>query len=377
MRILGVIGAGVCLASSFLFGPVRGAEAPPLDEQTRIQIEALDRLKGMDLEANPALKNAVLKVVAKVRDRAEFVELVRDFELKGQSDALLEYALKHPAESAGVEAFRLAYAEAGPSKIPTLLQSTNAVAAVQLMGASGDRALLAQLGELIPGTTAPVTVRKAAVSALAHHQEGARLLLDLAREDKLPADVRLTASSELNLTPWPDIKKQAAEVLPLPQTQGAEPLPPVTELVKLKGDPKRGEEIFRRPTAACSTCHQVNGFGMDFGPKLSEIGTKLGKDALYESILDPSAGISFGYEAWSIEQKNGDEAFGLIVSETAEELSIKAQTGIVTRIKKSDIAQRAKMTTSVMPAGLQLTLTTQELVDLVEYLASLKKPGSL
>ena len=41
----------------------------------------------------------------------------------------------------------------------------------------------------------------------------------------------------------------------------------------------------------CSKCHQINGTGTDFGPNLSEIGAKLAKKALYETILDPSAGI--------------------------------------------------------------------------------------
>src|SRR5205823_13491201 len=150
-------------------------------------------------------------------------------------------------------------------------------------------------------------------------------------------------------------------------------LPPVTELVKLKGDPVRGAEVFNREAVGCFKCHQVNGHGTDFGTNLSEIGTKLAKEALCEAILDPSAGISFGYEAWQIELKNGDEAYGLIVSETADEIALKTQGGIVTRYKKSDIARREQQKLSIMPAGLQQALSTQDLVDLVEYLAALKK----
>ena len=109
------------------------------------------------------------------------------------------------------------------------------------------------------------------------------------------------------------------------------------------------------------------------GPQLSEIGTKLGKDALYQSILDPSSGISFGFEAWNIQLKNDDELFGLITSETGDELTVKTQAGVITKVKKSEIAKRQKLSSSLMPVGLQLTMSTQELVDLVEYLASLKK----
>ena len=107
---------------------------------------------------------------------------------------------------------------------------------------------------------------------------------------------------------------------------------------------------------------------------MSEIGSKLGKDALYESILDPSAGISFGFEAWQVELNDGEEAYGLLVSETADELAIKDLNGIVSRYKKSAVHDRRQMKLSLMPAGLQQSMTAQDLVDLIEYLASLKKP---
>ena len=102
----------------------------------------------------------------------------------------------------------------------------------------------------------------------------------------------------------------------------------------------------------------------------------MGKDALYESILDPSAGISFGFEAWQINLKDGDEAYGLIVSDTPDEIAVKAVGGVVTRYAKANIASRTKQKLSIMPSGLQQAMTRQELVDLVEYLASLKKKGS-
>ena len=62
---------------------------------------------------------------------------------------------------------------------------------------------------------------------------------------------------------------------------------------------------------------------------------------------------------------NGDD--------TAEEIAIKDTNGIVTRYKRAEITAMQQMKISIMPAGLQMTMTTQELVDLVEYLAGLKK----
>ncbi len=47
--------------------------------------------------------------------------------------------------------------------------------------------------------------------------------------------------------------------------------------------------------------------------------------------------------------------------------------GIVQPIRKSDIKDRRVMKESIMPEDLQKGLTVQELVDLVEYLQTLKK----
>lgn len=366
----------ILVVALYLMGiPAVYPQPATVDDQTAIQIEALNRLKGMDLEANPALKNAVAKILEKTRGTPQFVEIVRDFNLKGHSPALLEYAQKHPSEPSGIEAFGLALKESGPASVKESLHSTNAVAIVQLIGNSKDKELQQTLKDLVQETREPLPTRKMAVQTLARSEDGAQFLLDLAKEEKLPADVKLTASSELNRAPWPAIKKSALELLPLPQTKNAEALPPVAELVKRAGNITRGREIFESQAAACSSCHMVNGKGTDVGPQLSEIGTKLGKEALYESILDPSSGISFGFEAWSIELQNGDELFGLVTNETGEELTVKSQTGVMNKVKKSEITKRQKLTTSMMPQGLQLTMSTQDLVDLIEFLASLTKPA--
>jgi len=354
---------------------LHAAIPPTLDEETRTKLEALSRLKNIDLDSNPDLKAAVLKLLDKTRGTPQFVEIIRDFKLKGYGEPLLDYALEYPAETSGIEAFRLAVAELGKPALDPILAGDKAPTLVQLIGNSNEKDLQPILHQITEDPGKPPAVRKESVRALARTQDGARYLLDRAQNDKLGQDVKFTASSELNRAPWPEIKKRALELVPLPQTQNAEPLPVLAELLKRKGDPAHGKQIFENQTASCSSCHKILGKGGEVGPDLSEIGTKLGKDALYESILDPSAGISFGYEAWSIELKNGDDAFGLITSETADELTLKNQTGVITKYKKSDIAKRQKSTTSIMPAGLQLTMSTQDLIDLIEYLSALRKAG--
>jgi len=345
---------------------------PDESTQTSIAVEALSRLKGADLEANPALKAAVLKVLDQVRDTPQFLQIVRDFKIKGQGREVTELAMKNPDDSRSIEAMRLVLAEQDSGFLKPLLRSSNAPKLIQLLGNTGEKQIVPLLLPIIEDQAQEFAIRKLAVQNLARVQDGASVLLDLAQQQKLAETLKLSASLALNNTQWPPVKARAAELLPLPRGKNAIPLPSISELAQRKGDAAKGAEIFRREIVGCNKCHQVNGEGTDFGPNLSEIGAKLGKDALYESILDPSAGISFGYEAWQLELKNGEEALGLIVSETADELALKVTGGIVNRYPKAEILKRQKQKLSIMPAELQQTMTKEELVDLVEYLTSLK-----
>jgi putative heme-binding domain-containing protein len=345
-------------------------------DRNSIAVEALKRLKGVDLESNPAIKAAVLKVLQSTQGTPHFVEIVRDFQVPDMEPELLQFAQNNPAKPAGVDAVRMVLAGGKVDLIAKALNEAPPDAAgtlAQQLGQTADRAAVPLLLPLLQNAERDPALRRNAVRALAMTQEGAAALLELAREGEFPPDLQLTAAADLNHARWPEIKREAEQLFPLPQTQNAEPLPAISELITRKGDPVRGAEVYGRPDIACINCHQVHGRGNDFGPNLSEIGTKLGKDALYEAILNPSGGIAFGYEGWEIELANGDEIFGIIISETADELAVKNPSGIVIRIPQSEIEHRRQVTSSVMPAGLQAAMTTQDLVDLVEYLASLKK----
>lgn len=351
-----------------------GQDAGP--DRTAIAVEALSRLEDTDLNQNPALKAAVLKVLESTRGSADFVRLVKKFNLTNQEPGLVEVAVKRPGEESGVEAMKLLLAGEGAGTLRTLLRSTNtmeAAKAVEAMGNTGEKRVVPLLLPLIHSQALEILVRKQAVRALVRTSDGARAVLEAAKDGSLAEDLKLVAGTDLAAVRWPEIKSAAAAILPPPAARDAQPLPPLAELLRMNGDAARGAQVFASEGPQCSTCHRIHGQGTDVGPDLSEIGTKLGKDAIVDAILDPSAGISFGYEAFELELKSGDEAFGLLASETAEEVAIKDTRGVVTRHRKSDIVSRRQMKLSIMPADLQLTMTTQDLVDLVAFLSSLKK----
>ena len=116
----------------------------------------------------------------------------------------------------------------------------------------------------------------------------------------------------------------------------------------------------------------MKGQGTDFGPKLSEIGTKLPKDALLDAIVEPSSGISFGYETTELVMKNGSSLRGLLSDKSQTEFSVKLPGGTVNKVKASDVKLVKKLPASMIQ-DLHETMSKQDLADLLAYLSNLKK----
>jgi len=345
-------------------------------QRTSIAFESLSRLQGVDLSANPNLKAALYRLLDKVRGTDKFLEIVKDFHLKDCDPGLLALALKAPGSETGVEATRLILAHKNGELFRNALDTGTTPVACSAADALGNAAEQKSVSLLLPvalDANRDVAVRKACIRALARTSEGATALLDLAKKGTLAEDLKFTASTELNGVRWSNIKTEAAKVLPLPTAKGAQPLPPTVELLKMNADAADGEKVFYRQQPGCFACHTVNGKGGHVGPDLSEIGTKLAKEAIVEAILEPSAGISVGYETYSVDLKSGDEAYGLLVSDSADEIAIKDAKGIVTHYKKSEVVNKRKLKVSLMPTGLQQGTSAQEFADLIAFLSGLKK----
>ena len=123
----------------------------------------------------------------------------------------------------------------------------------------------------------------------------------------------------------------------------------------------------------CALCHKVYEEGYDFGPALTQIGAKLSKDGLWEAILHPSAGISFGYEGWNITMKDGTRYSGIISSKTETDIDLKLPGGVKKQIKTGDVTSMIQMPASMMPEGLYKPMKDQDIADLLEYLSGLVK----
>ena len=339
-------------------------------------VETLLRLDHFDLDAKPKTKAAVLRFLKANPGSEQFFQLVERFEIKDAGDMLLELAVAKPAETAGAKAAELLVKTDDKNRIAETLageDGNRAAALATALGNVGGKAAVDWLMPLVIDTTRPLAVRSAAVTALGKSKSGEEYLLTLAKEKKLSTDITFTVANVLLASPLPDMRSEAAKYLQLPAAADAKPLPPLSELLKMRGDSAHGKELFAE-RATCAKCHIIGGQGRDVGPNLSEIGSKLAKDALLVAILDPNAGISHNYETFLAVTDDGKTVSGLLVSKTDDELVLKDANGIIHALKMAEVDEFKKLPTSVMPADLQKLMSTQDLIDVVEYLMTLKKP---
>lgn len=215
--------------------------------------------------------------------------------------------------------------------------------------------------------------RRDAMNLLGYNEAGQVQILNVAEAGDLPQDLVLDAAELLHRTRSNDVRRRARQVLPKPADSRGEPLPSIAKLVKMNGDPARGRIIFDdEQKAQCSRCHVVNGLGRNVGPDLSNIGEKLSREGIYESILNPSAAISHEYEVYLLETEWEGDYVGFIQRESDTHYEIIDGGGEVQRVAKTDVTNRRRSPLSLMPAGLAAAMTAEELTDLVAYLETLK-----
>ena len=160
-------------------------------------------------------------------------------------------------------------------------------------------------------------------------------------------------------------------MLPLPPARDGQPLPAVAELLKRSGNAEQGRGLFAG-IGSCAKCHVVRGEGKMVGPDLTGIGAKLSREALYESILAPSAAISHGYEAWTALTSDGRSLSGLLVSRSPEQVVIRGSDGLDTTLETAELEDLVRQPVSLMPADLASTLSASELTDIVAWLETLR-----
>lgn len=163
----------------------------------------------------------------------------------------------------------------------------------------------------------------------------------------------------------------------------SQPRQQLAKKVLSKGDPARGSLLFHNPELTCIRCHQpTSESGQRLGPSIAEINNEMSIESLIESVLEPSATLSEGFQSETLVTADGKVLNGLIGhEETGDDgyivLIDPDDDGKETKIPNEDIDERKANSVSAMPTGLVGALPDeQSFLDLIRYLVEIKRGGT-
>jgi putative heme-binding domain-containing protein len=231
--------------------------------------------------------------------------------------------------------------------------------------------------------------------ALQSNSERLELLAALAGNESLSDELRAEAIA--GLAPMADkhrnlleklaegsndaLQGEAERVLRLTHLRPvpAEAKPPAEDvaawnkLLAEPGDIAAGRRLyFSGVGPRCGVCHQHSGRGGRIGPDLTYISRNTARDRIIASILQPDREIAPQYQPWVLVTDDGKTHTGLRMPEGGDDGTEEYidSAGNHFRLPSNTIESRAAATTSIMPSGLETTLSIDDLRDLVTFLAT-------
>ncbi len=212
-----------------------------------------------------------------------------------------------------------------------------------------------------------------ALQTLASRANWASQLLDAVESGDIPRTdlTAFTARQIVNLKDetltkriaklWGELKSSSAEK----KKQMAAFRKKLTPESIKKSDPKAGRGHFQK---LCASCHQLFGEGGEVGPELTG-SQRNNLDYLLENLIDPSASVSKDFQMQIIETVDGRLVSGFAESENETAVTIRSINEKIV-IPQNEIKTRTVSGVSIMPEGLLTVLSTDEIRELMAYLAS-------
>jgi putative membrane-bound dehydrogenase-like protein len=234
----------------------------------------------------------------------------------------------------------------------------------------------------------------AAVRTITQRTDEARypVLEKLAREDSLKEAVRVEAVAGLAAKAAEyrelleslaessgELDREATRILRLsgiaPPTQEEKPdagdLAAWAKLLAEPGDAAAGRRLFYSAVGPkCSVCHRHSGRGGTIGPDLTTIGAATSRERIISSILVPSRDVAPHYETWILVTDDGKSHVGQRLPKAGDDgrEPYADPNGERFELSSDSIVHREATKTSIMPAGLEKSISIEDLRDLVTFL---------
>jgi len=299
-----------------------------------------------------------------------YMDLVSKLELKVEGENIFRLVLENPNHEIGVRAASLTFKWSGVDPFSSIIESTDEeakMAVIQNLGYVYNREGKELLQNVVRDENQSISIRRLAAESLSRDGGWEDRVIRILKDSTLDEELRTVAATKLLGANRPMDRALGMDFLS--RNQLSDELPTINVLAANSGDVQKGTLVFEQ---FCSSCHQIGGQGIAFGPDLSEIGNKVGKEGILMSILNPDAGISFGFEGEVIETSDGRTFSGYVLNETSDKVELRLIGGIHQSISKTDIKSRNFSVNSLMTPNLHTAMGQDKLTDLVEFLLSLK-----
>ncbi|MFT7420733.1 MAG: putative membrane-bound dehydrogenase-like protein [Arcticibacterium sp.] len=333
-------------------------------DETSEQVAIFRQLTLQNLDDYPKLKEEIGATMSVVGTE-DFLDIVKKYGLINQKERLLDI-IREDKEKSNIQLAANSFVDFyGMDEVRNYcIEKDTSLArnAIERFGLVDSEPITELLITLFQDDSVDISLRKEAMLAMNGWDSESRLW-ELIKAGEVPEDVMDIAKEHMARTWHQDIRVKASDFFGDKQVAALD----VSKLLAMEGKVADGKVVFK---TYCISCHVADGQGIDFGPALSQIGAKLGKEGLYKAILNPSEGIGFGYETQEIDMKDGTSFQAIITSKTEENVNIKLLGQSETsKYALKDIRSIKQLDVSLMP---KYPLEEKQLVNLVGYLSSLK-----
>lgn len=218
----------------------------------------------------------------------------------------------------------------------------------------------------------PAARREVLEALFARPDRVAQLLDAIERRQVLPGQIEPARLDRLRKQSDPALRRRAQSLL---AGQEASPRRRVIEdyrvALDLKSDPARGKAVFKKN---CTTCHRLEEEGVEVGPDLlSALRTKT-REGLLTDILDPSREVDPRYINYLVTNKAGRLFTGMIAAETASSITLRRAERAEDTLLRAQIEDIQATAQSLMPDGLEMQLSKQDIADVIAYLQVVAVP---
>lgn len=209
------------------------------------------------------------------------------------------------------------------------------------------------------------SLRQVIISALLTSEPRITKLLDLVESNQVSfLEIGQTRLASLQQVKNPEIQARLQKLIAAnAPADRSKVLEEYQAALTHEHDPLRGRELFAKN---CAQCHKIGDLGVEVAPNISDSRVKT-QAQLLTDILDPNRAIDNNYFSYTLVDKAGTVATGIISAETSSSVTLKQPEGKTLTVLRSDIEQLKPNGVSLMPVGFEKQLTVAQMADVISF----------